>query len=63
MIVGSVADNEIVEHDAVFGEIRENGPNYRNVSPREPWPSQVTIISSCTNVFLSCRSDGLAPQA
>lgn len=32
---GIVADQEIC-HDAVFGEVTEEGPNYRNVSlPRE----------------------------
>lgn len=34
---GQVADVNDASHDAVFGEITGEGPNYRSVGIRVPW--------------------------
>lgn len=37
--IGEVQDTETPTYDAVFGEITEGGPNYRNVCL--PWPQMI----------------------
>ena len=57
VLSGEVVDDPGHAHDAVFGKISDDGPNYRNVRNRQM--SRSTNGKANTNIF---RSDGLAQQ-
>lgn len=38
--VGQIYESQEYSHDAVFGELTEGGPNYRNVRSRSSRPCQ-----------------------
>lgn len=35
-----VPESQAIRHDAVFGEVTEEGPNYRNVKFPSPFPKR-----------------------
>lgn len=55
VLSGEVVDDPGHAHDAVFGKISDDGPNYRNVRSPSPTP----IVVTATNMS---RLDGSAQQ-
>jgi len=55
VLSGEVVDDPGHAHDAVFGKISDDGPNYRNVRNTSPAP----IVVMATNMS---RLDGSAQQ-
>ena len=39
---GEIGDSIDIQHDAVFGDITEDGPNYRNVGLS--WPLEILLM-------------------